>query len=75
MCTGWYAVANYNVVVIAVFLSHWIFDRTYLAIKWMNWFGSFDRIENNDPHKLWAYVLVDNSFHLTFLWIIGKFII
>jgi hypothetical protein len=71
IATGWYD----NVLkVILVFLSHIILDRTYLAVKYMTLLGSFKRIisDKDNPHALWCYLIIDNTWHLFFLWLISK---
>lgn len=72
--TGWWKADNYALIWGLVFLSHWVFDRTYLALKWMDLYGSWKRMSNDDPNKVFAYIWVDNSFHLILLWLISKFI-
>jgi len=75
VCTGWWK----WYLIVLVFLSHFPIDKTYIVAKYMRWFGSFKRVLS-DPaidmnHKVWAYLFVDNTLHLTLLWLIAKFIV
>lgn len=72
-CTGWWSAK----LVALVFLSHFPIDKTYLIAHYMRFVGSFRRVIM-DPtvdmnHKVWAYLFVDNTAHLTLLWLIARY--
>lgn len=74
-CTGWWQ----WYLIVLVFLSHFPIDKTYILVRYMRWFGSFKRViddANVDMHhKVWAYLFVDQTAHLTLLWLIAKFVV
>jgi hypothetical protein len=59
-----------------VFFSHMLLDKTYLVVYFMRLTGSFKRIiaDKNNPSAIWAYCIVDNSFHLISLWTIARYL-
>jgi hypothetical protein len=71
-CTGWW---SWQLIVL-VFLSHFPIDKTYVVARYMKVAGCFRRIIMDDKvdmhHKVWAYMIVDNTVHLTLLWLIAK---
>lgn len=73
VCTGWWK----WYLIVLVFLSHFPIDKTYILVRWMRWFGSFKRILDNPDtdmrHKVWAYLFVDQTVHLSLLWLIAKY--
>lgn len=72
-CCDWWRID----IFIYVFLSHFLLDKTYLIVWYMKKIGSFSRIinDNKNPNQLLAYIAVDNSAHLLFLFLIAKFIV
>lgn len=71
--TGWWSLY----AVLAVYLSHIVLDGTYLAVHYMRLIGSFKRIIQVPGHSdtLLAYICVDNTMHLLFLYLINKYLI
>jgi len=72
-CTGWWS----KRLAVLVFLSHFPIDKTLIVARYMRFVGSFRRVIM-DPtvdmnHKTWAYLLVDNTVHLTLLWLIARY--
>jgi len=83
-CTGWW---RWDLIGL-VFLSHFPIDKTYIVAWYMLKFGAFKRVlsvnsDTIDPngllgycvnnHKTWAYLFVDNTVHLTLLWLVARF--
>lgn len=58
---------------ILVLVTHGILDKTMLVVWYMNFIGSFRRIisDKNNPSAIWAYAIVDNSFHMVTLFLIN----
>ena len=55
-----------------VFFSHMALDKTMVVVGYMKLTGSFKRIisDPSNPSAIWAYAVVDNTFHLvTLYWI------
>jgi hypothetical protein len=69
--TGWW---DYRFWV--VLCSHMLLDKTMIVVWFMNFTGSFRRIikDINNPSAIWAYAIVDNSFHLVSLYLIWKYL-
>ena len=57
---------------IAVFFSHWIFDRTGICMWWMK---ITKKSGQENPFFPLVYVAVDNTCHLVCLWLIQKYLI
>jgi len=73
LCTSWWR----WYLILLVFLSHFPIDKTYIVAKYMRLVGAFKRVID-DPavdmnHKVWAYLFVDNTVHLTLLWLIARY--
>ena len=68
ICTGWFWFYS-----IPVFLSHWIFDRTTLVVRYMDLIGAWKRIDRKSEMFTFAYLIIDNTFHLVCLFIINLF--
>ena len=60
-----------------VFLSHFPIDKTYVVAYYMKATGAFRRVivdpQVDMNHKVWAYLLVDNTVHITLLWLIARY--
>lgn len=73
LCTGWWK----PYLIGLVFLSHFPIDKTYIVARYMKATGAFRRVITDDKvdmnHKTWAYLLVDNTVHLVFLWLIARY--
>lgn len=56
-----------------VFITHLALDKTMVVVWYMNLTGSFRRIisDKNNPSAIWAYAVVDNTFHLVTLYFIN----
>jgi hypothetical protein len=56
-----------------VFVTHFALDKTMIVVWYMNLTGSFRRIisDKNNPSAIWAYAIVDNTFHLVTLYLIS----
>ena len=68
VCTGWWI---YPSVWFLVFASHWIFDRTQISM----WYMKITKKSSQDnPFFPLVYVAVDNTCHLTLLWLLSKWI-
>jgi hypothetical protein len=70
-CTQWTGL----LVFLLIFLSHLLFDKAYIAIKYMDITGLFAYIPRTDVKAmLLPYILIDNSFHLVSLFLIALYI-
>lgn len=60
-----------------VFITHFALDKTMVVAKYMNFTGSFRRIisDINNTSAIWAYAIVDNTFHLVTLLLINKMVV
>ena len=56
-----------------IFVQHFIQDRTQLVPKLMDITGS--QGFKKEPFYPWSIIVWDNTLHLTFLWILEKFVI
>jgi len=66
--TGWW-----DARFLLVFITHFALDKTMVVVYYMNFTGSFKRIisDKNNPSAIWAYAIVDNTFHLVTLFLIN----
>lgn len=72
-------------VLAAVFVSHWIPDRWSLGQKWLGLIHGRNFIQaygGSDPYReiniafsCLVYTVVDNTFHLMSLWLVGHFLL
>lgn len=60
--TGWWDIEHF----LAVYLSHYLLDRTQL-VSW------FVNTVNQEKPPFWVHILVDNTLHLVFLFLIAKY--
>ncbi|HEU4965207.1 MAG TPA: DUF3307 domain-containing protein [Bacilli bacterium] len=61
--TGWWDGPH----IALVYLSHYLLDRTPL-VRW------YVTAVNQSPPPLWVHILVDNTLHLVFLFLIDKYV-
>ena len=69
VCTGWKWW-----IVIPVFYSHWIFDRTDFVVRYMNLIGAWARWDKKSETFVFPYLIMDNTMHMVCLWLISKFL-
>lgn len=56
--------------VVVCFAAHWPLDHWRLAYHWMTKVSGQSRFASG-PLSPWSIVVVDNTFHLLTLWVIG----
>ena len=82
VCMFWWTLDP--IVIILVFVPHWIIDRWSLAKPWLKLIGgrSFESAFNSkDKYREFdiaftslVYVVVDNTMHFLSLWLVIKFV-
>ena len=73
ICTGWgWSGAQNWWLGPAIYIEHFIQDRWGLIRKWMHLIGQ-DSFAS-PPLGPWSIIVVDNVFHLVFLWGLSKLI-
>lgn len=57
------------IIMVLLFISHFILDRTYIV----KWYCNITKIYPNPP--VWYIYIVDNTLHISFVYIIMKVLI
>lgn len=58
---------------ILVYLQHWVQDRTTFISWWCKKMGSF-QAELKTPALPWGHFIVDNVFHVIWVWMVITFL-
>lgn len=58
------------VAFVALFIFHFVQDRTHLVRKWMHLVKQ-DGFATG-PYAPWSMVIIDNTFHLLQIWLVAK---
>lgn len=54
-----------------LFVGHFIQDRTSIVNRYMDFIGQKQFAKNLGP---WSIIVVDNTFHIVFLWCVARYI-